>query len=305
MRVAYILGYGRSGSTVLDLILGSLPSCTSVGEISNLYEWRAAKRPCACGKELDKCDQWSGILESHEQAGGGSTKLLRSVEGLLGLFQLLWGTPNSRRYREYKKSVESLFDSIARHRGVTLISDSSKSTRATVGRFLALQKLTKYDVKGVFLVRDGRGVMWSEMKRAGSPEHTRRSRSRFVNATRCALSWTMTNILSLLVKSVAAKDSVLLMRYEDLCQTPVESIRRLAEFLDLSLDPAVLEGEIQMKAGHTVAGNRLRFASELRLKPDTEWMSKLPNLYRNLFWIITFPVARRLGYAPGSAKGSI
>jgi hypothetical protein len=221
---------------------------------------------------------------------------------MLAYPRLVLGAPTGNKYRLYRASVESLFDSIARDRQANWIVDSSKSTRMNVGRFLALQKLTKYRVKGVLLVRDGRAVMWSEMKRAGSPEQERRLQGRFFNALRCALSWTVTNVLSLVAKRAASKGSVIVIRYEDLCRSPVETIREVAQFLDIPGGGAIPDAEINIQAGHTVAGNRLRFARQLKLDPDVEWISKLPGLYEKLFWVVAFPVALALGYTPGRPK---
>jgi hypothetical protein len=53
LTVLYIGGYGRSGSTVLDRVLGALPDAVSVGEIRSI--WGAVLREdrlCACGQRF-------------------------------------------------------------------------------------------------------------------------------------------------------------------------------------------------------------------------------------------------------------
>src|SRR5437773_1697066 len=51
VRVIYIMGAGRSGSTLLDTILASHPEVVGVGELVNLHSagW-TAKEICACGQ---------------------------------------------------------------------------------------------------------------------------------------------------------------------------------------------------------------------------------------------------------------
>src|SRR5215217_1925190 len=84
VRVLKITGSARSGSTVLDVVLGNHPDIESVGEVNKLIGtgWisreslhridpRKLRRPvCTCGKRLDvlyvdapeeACPFWSGV----------------------------------------------------------------------------------------------------------------------------------------------------------------------------------------------------------------------------------------------------
>lgn len=54
----YILGFGHSGSTLLDIMLSNHPNVIGVGEIYKLhrYGWIANEdRRCACGVLHYKC----------------------------------------------------------------------------------------------------------------------------------------------------------------------------------------------------------------------------------------------------------
>src|ERR671939_281825 len=67
VKVLKITGLGRSGSTILDVVLGNHPSIESVGEVGNLMRngWisreslrgidpKRLRRPiCTCGKRFD------------------------------------------------------------------------------------------------------------------------------------------------------------------------------------------------------------------------------------------------------------
>ncbi|CAA9219325.1 MAG: hypothetical protein AVDCRST_MAG93-380, partial [uncultured Chloroflexia bacterium] len=84
VRVLKITGLGRSGSTVLDIVLGNHPDIESVGEVSRLIRtgWisreslrgidpkKRAVPICTCGKRLDvlyvdtpdeACPFWSSV----------------------------------------------------------------------------------------------------------------------------------------------------------------------------------------------------------------------------------------------------
>jgi hypothetical protein len=57
-KLIYIGGYGRSGSTVLEIFLNNQPSFYSIGEAINLYVNRGLVR-CSCGMHIEECDFWS------------------------------------------------------------------------------------------------------------------------------------------------------------------------------------------------------------------------------------------------------
>ncbi|NNE43484.1 MAG: hypothetical protein HKN12_04695, partial [Gemmatimonadetes bacterium] len=62
-RVVYITGYGRSGSTLLDILIGQADGVTGVGELDLLHrDW--GERGCSCGKDYDDCEFWSAVETS-------------------------------------------------------------------------------------------------------------------------------------------------------------------------------------------------------------------------------------------------
>src|SRR3989337_1492741 len=71
MRILYIGGAGRSGSTLIELILGNMPGFFSVGEIRYFWEYVLEEDlSCGCGEIITSCTFWSKVLReilSHEQ----------------------------------------------------------------------------------------------------------------------------------------------------------------------------------------------------------------------------------------------
>ena len=84
VKVLKIMDLGRSGSTILDIVLGNHPQIESVGEVGNLirtvwvsqeslrgFDPKRLRRPlCTCGKRLDipnidtpaeACPSWSRV----------------------------------------------------------------------------------------------------------------------------------------------------------------------------------------------------------------------------------------------------
>ena len=55
INIIYVLSQGRSGSTVLDLILGNYKNNVSLGELHNLYWDIHEDNICSCGNKILNC----------------------------------------------------------------------------------------------------------------------------------------------------------------------------------------------------------------------------------------------------------
>ena len=64
MKVLYIVGSSRCGSTVLGNILGELDGCFNGGEIRFLWSRVLQGRRCGCQRPVDECPVWKPILPS-------------------------------------------------------------------------------------------------------------------------------------------------------------------------------------------------------------------------------------------------
>ena len=60
-KCIYICSAGHSGSTLLDLLLGSHSNVTSLGEINQLSKNLSLNTLCTCGEEIRSCDFWKDI----------------------------------------------------------------------------------------------------------------------------------------------------------------------------------------------------------------------------------------------------
>src|SRR5215210_7706315 len=65
VHVLFIGGASRTGSTVLSLLLGSLPGHFAAGEIR--YVWLrgvCADQLCECGRPFRSCDLWRAVIDA-------------------------------------------------------------------------------------------------------------------------------------------------------------------------------------------------------------------------------------------------
>jgi len=59
--VVYVAGSGRSGSTILERVLGQMPGFVNVGELIDLYRRPPEGERCGCGLAFTACPFWLGV----------------------------------------------------------------------------------------------------------------------------------------------------------------------------------------------------------------------------------------------------
>jgi sulfotransferase family protein len=304
-RVVSIIGSGRSGSTVLDVVLGSHPNIEGVGALSKLPHsgWvQDDNRRCSCGSPIHACPYWGGVHRRWIDIVGadGLTRYIdlqaryeRSSKGWPRL--LLEERIPSAAFLEYAHMTAALYGSIRDVSGKPVVLDSSKKPMRTY----ALLATGAVDVRVLHLVRDGRGVVWSRLKalprdvEAGVP-----SAQPPTPPWRTTLHWTQANIESEWVTRRAGRSNASRIAYESLVETPGELLERISPIVgeDLSELMGGLENGQTMHAGHRVGGNRMRLSGSVRLRPDLEWMAKLSSSDAQTFWRMAGWLARRYGY---------
>jgi len=313
-EIIYIGGYGRSGSTVLDILLGNGESVAGIGEVAHLFPMLAGdlESGCACGETLSCCPFWRRVLSDFEQQGlndwPGIARAQRQVEGMIGLISLVRGDFLPGGSREitgylYRHSMRALFTSTSAAAGCFTLVDSSKTTWSTIGRPLALARLACLNVKLVHLVRDGRAVMWSGAKGTNAALARGRQKASYWRGYRTAVSWAIVNLLTSMMRFLLAPDQFLTLYYEDLMADSLATISRLSCFLDIELchvKEQVERGD-SLQVSHLVGGNRVARQSQIRLCADDEWRKKLPLVSRYLYWFSLWPAA--LLYRPRKGRG--
>src|SRR5947209_19958625 len=62
VRVLYVGGCGRSGSTLLDRMLGQVPGVLAIGEVVHIWRRGVGEdQLCGCGKAFTDCEFWSEV----------------------------------------------------------------------------------------------------------------------------------------------------------------------------------------------------------------------------------------------------
>ena len=304
VRVLYVMGASHSGSTVLASVLGNHPGLVSVGELTHLPGggWLHGEF-CACGEKGNACSFWSDVRRQWSgQTGNDDVQryvaLSTRFECSTGCFPRLARErrhPTSE-FREYADQTRALLAAIRTVSGRPVIVDSSKWP----SRAFCLSLMPGVDLRVVHLVRDGRGVAWSQMKpKKVDPKAGVQAARKPLPAWRSTDLWLRCNLRAWLVCRRLPAATVGRVRYEDYIVDPqrvLAGIGRLVE-LDLSgLGRALARGEL-MQVGHAIAGNRLRMAGSVRLRPDTQWTTRMSAGDRWICWALAGWLLRSYGYA--------
>jgi sulfotransferase family protein len=329
-----ITGLGRSGSTILDIVLGNHPQIESVGEVGNLVRngWisqeslrgidqKKRRVPlCTCGKRLDvlyvdtpeeACPFWSSVrrewvertdrdsIESYPKLQDTfELKRRWSRYGLDSLLRLLYEKRRpSAPFRSYARLTLAFFESIRAVSKKPIIVDSSKSPVRT----FALSMVPGIDLYVVHLVRDGRGVITSLRKSFEKDLQAGIMWDHKGNPIwKTILRWIIQNLAAEWVCTQLGPKRTMRLRYEDFVADPKTALERIGSLMehDLSgLADAASSGK-PMQAGHNIGGNRTKKSGTITLRPDDkEWKTALSHTEQRLSWVLIGWLMRRYGYA--------
>jgi len=267
-RVLYIAGYGRSGSTILDILLGSHDRVVSVGEVAYLGdEWLEENRRCACGAPYERCTFWKEMISSAREAKRLS-RIQRVIEHRRSIPQLLTGALSEESKRAYRNQMRGLLARIALKGDADVIVDSSKSPRLTTGRFWALKELAGVDLQVLHLVRDGRDVLSSFARKGSNWALEGYHEGKLLEVERALIGWVIANSVAYMLGRSLGRDRYIQVHFENLLAFPQNVLQRIGKFADLNMN-SVAERVSQSRSfqvGHNVGGNRIRHKNKIQLR---------------------------------------
>ncbi len=304
VRVVYVVGSGRCGTTLMDAILGNHPRLYGAGELGILSVDNAFHRLyCPCGKPTDECLFWQAVVREWFARTGlrdlaEHARVRQPFEGprLHGLSRLMREKLHrSQAFVEYSRQTTELYRAIRHVSGREIIVDSS----AVPMRALALSMMPQIDLRLIHLIRDGRGVAWSLKKRVredpkagiGASEEPR-------PVWRSALTWLGYNLVSSWVCRQVPQGRAHFCRYEDLSVNSEAVLNRIGEFLECDFEEIIqrIKSGGALKVGCTYGGNRMRMSGEVRLRLDTDWTKNLSLAEQRTFSRMCGWLMRKYGY---------
>jgi hypothetical protein len=312
-KVAFLLGEGRSGSTVLSRILGTRPSWFALGELSHIWRWSLISGgQCTCGRVLSTCPVWKEVLQcafsqpSLRDVSGGLAADSRHTWRVMFEWQadalhaarrfLVWyprslRIPNRARVAigRYNIVLSALYRAASDVMGARVLVDSSKTyTHAAL-----LERTDGIDPYFVHLIRDPRAVAYSWTRKKSQPVAGGVKALPKRSSVAASRFWVEYNLAAAtLVRR--NEQSSLVVRYEDFIADPDGQIQAIAQKLQEALPSA--EPSTSVGENHMVWGNPGRFAFTGKLEEDRSWQQRLPKTDRFIVTLLTRPIARKYGY---------
>jgi hypothetical protein len=302
--LVFILGTGRSGSTLLSMILGAHTDVFGPGETILFDRWTRTNDRCSCALPVRSCPVWSQVLDRMAARRGigvaglaedfptelgeafdrsrvleGAAHLL-SIGGVRLLPRGLWTRLRELRwFAELRRRTENaleLYDCLSEASGGRTLVDSSKS----VYRTLHVYTRRAEAVRVIFLTRDGRGTVNSLMKHHG------------FSAERAARRWRIGNAYTRWMIARMPLTQRIHVRYEALCVEPERTVRDVCAFMGLEYEPAMLN--FRAAAHHMIAGSPMRFGGRAEIGEDSSWRREMSAVALRTFERIGGRLNRRL-----------
>ncbi len=301
--LVYIGGSGRSGSTLLDLLLNNNPYVQSTGEIHRLNHYaRENTEACTCGEPVASCPFWLEVEQEFiRQNGTGEASPLKHHEMMLipeavpaaaGLLQkAVLGTswkglhdallPRiGPAHAEAARNSTLWYAAIRKVSGAPIIVDSTKDARRL--KTLYFSDPARYRL--IYMVRDGRAVAASAMRRDG------------VTMDTAAKDWASAIRRSEWAQRGIPPGQRAVLVYEELCREPERELRRICSFLGVPFSAQMLE--LRKQESHNIGGNPMRFRTgEQTIRLDERWREQLSADDLAIFDRRAGTWNRRLGYS--------
>jgi len=280
IKVLYIAGSHRCGSTLLARLLGGLPGFFPVGE-ALLHFFGGSSRnqaPCGCGQRLQDCSFWTGVPRPADTSPFGALWLrLRRIAWLDGYLKRHPGVAN-----ELISQVSDFYRAIAKRAGAEVIVDSSKSPFHV--KLLSL--VPSIDLYVVYLLRDPRSIVASSRRRKEWIPRT--------SPLRTTKRWLLVTLGTEYLRTSVARCRVI--RYEDFVKAPSDAILQIAADLgqQRAAIPFITGSVAELGAQHMLGSN-----------PDklTGGTTKIMDKSLALSWstkiavsVLTAPFLLRYGY---------
>ena len=167
-----ISGTGRTGSTLLSVILSQNKQCFNVGQIRDFWKAYLLNAPCTCAVSLQDCEKWAKIVEL--AFGPAPEQDLKNMHQMTQSFMAYarahhqWSDQATRALARQKHqalllSLNRFFNAVQHVTGTDYLLDASKSPE--IAYLFSLVPDTHLSV--INLVRDPRAVCSSWNKKLG------------------------------------------------------------------------------------------------------------------------------------------
>ena len=297
IKLVYIMSPSYSGSTLLTTLLAQRTDIATIGELKANNMPDIGTYICSCGTPILECEFWESLQQTIQQQGG-------KLE--LSDFETRFRSTNKPLDRVLRPNVKGKTLEWMRHLALTLIPSFNQGFQRILEqnhqvisaacqyyatdtfldgskdplRALIFSRYTNYDLRVIYLTRDGRGTLNSDKKYNG------------LSTREASVSWKHKIEEMDRVANMLPANQVMKLRYETLCQAPEETFQDIVKFAQLKELP---EQEVRSKL-HILGNNNMRLVKTSEIRLDEKWKKSLTDEDIREFLTIAGTVNSRLGY---------
>lgn len=322
-EIVYIASANRSGSTLLEHLLGSQNDVVNCGEFRRITDFysenkKAIRDPqnttaCTCGEKVSECDFWSKV-QSESGLDFSKDQFTSQVNALNRLLFkivfLIFGPRLTRKSADFyspfalelksAKNCFQVFSTIHRLNKAKYIIDSSKM----IYHFLLLKTAYPEKVKLITLVRDGRAVSLSSIRgdrirffMGGRFAEGLNVPSIRQNAFKAAVkSWVSITLQTLIFFYRIPGRERFFIKYEKLVTDLDESFGSMnSRLFDSQLN---ISQQLSTQVSHAIGGSPSRLKSDFsEIKIDEGWRKDWTKEHKKMFGFFGALLNRLLGYS--------
>ena len=277
-KLIYIMGCAHCGSTLLTRVLARHSQIATVGELkmSAIPDYRNYQ--CGCGAELLECPFWKqvaaacaedgikldfGNFGTHYRTTGRPADRMVAARvrkpGLETLRQSAIGCwpPAARTLARINRQNMVVIDKICEVLDKPVFLDDSKDPT----RLMHLYRSGFYDIRAIYLVRDGRAIIASYKKR--DPDMSANIRLWEKKIRECEN-----------LRQGLPHMKLLEVRYEDFCRDSTRSLEKILEFCGLDDQSERCLGQDRQEPQHII-GHNSRLQTDTPVELRKEWPTLL------------------------------
>jgi hypothetical protein len=252
------MGAGRSGTTLLDIMLGNQENVFSGGEL-NRFTFRRGI-PTEFPPESNRYQFWQRIKEALS-----TTYDLAEYDKLQDKFEYHWGTVkrllnilSEKEYRRYQRFMKDYYTLIFNGIEEDILVDSSKFP----GRALSTSEtFPDHEVSYIYIRRDPVAVIDSFAKKdVCHPSKDWLPANSYYFAVNILCRKTLDKL--------SKRHKCVSIRYEDLVLNPIDTLDRIQQGIDLDLSMVKnkIRADAELDVGNLFEGNRIRIPHKIKLK---------------------------------------
>ena len=301
INLIYIASIGRSGSTLLESMLGAHTQIATCGE---LHIWPheielGGVRPCSCGSLVMDCTFWSEMYRRvnpqqqpqpqihffRERHNAGKTLRLKQLKFFKADQNSLEQDQAVKTYGENNEKIFREFINLTYEQEgykPTWVVDASKDPY----RLLWLVRSQLFNIKVLHIVKRPSAFVYSVTKNWISDSSLAALRHMYYDTARQSVKWSIENYLtSKIAENYLDINDYLLVNYEIFASDPLNTFRLICDKIGCPFEQNAVDN-FRQGSKHTIAGNPMRYEKK-GIVLDEKWKRQLPKLNRFLVESIT------------------